>query len=283
MSAAPAPASRSRDRSAAIRIALGVLALGYVGVLLLAPVAGIVWSALQGGWGTVLATFSQPDVRHAFYLTGVITVLVVVITTVLGTLTGLVLARDCFPGRSLLDALVDLPFALSPVIVGLMCILLFGRGGWFEPFFSARGIQVVFALPSMVIVTAFIAIPFTIREVAPTLKAAGAEEEEAARTLGASPWQSFWRITLPKVRWALAYGVALSAARALGEVGAVLIVSGAIQGQTETATLYVYRAMESRQSGSAYVVALSLAVVSVLLLSAIEIARKKNTSPKEAA
>lgn len=272
---------RSRDHRRGGRIALGALAMVYVAGLLLAPLAGIVWTAIGAGWGTVTSTLRQPDVIHAFYLTLVITVIVVAVTTVLGMVSALVLARDEFPGRGLLDAMVDLPFALSPVIVGLMCILLFGRGGWFEPFLTAQGIQIVFALPSMVIVTAFIAIPFTIREVVPTLEESGTEEEEAASTLGASPWQTFWRITLPKVRWALAYGVALSAARAIGEVGAVLIVSGAIQGQTETATLYVYRAIENRQPGSAYVVAVCLAGISVLLLSAIEIARKKQSSLKE--
>ena len=278
MSTAARTMVRRGSRGRAGKAALAGLALFYVVALLLAPLAGIVYTAVQDGLSTIVATLSQPDVLHAFYLTAIITAITVAVTAVLGVIVSLVLARHRFPGRSFLDALVDLPFALSPVIVGLMAVLLFGRGGWFEPFFTAHGIRIVYAIPSMVLVTIFIAIPFVIREVAPTLEEAGTEDEEAARTLGASPWQTFWRITLPKVRWALAYGAALSAARALGEVGAVLIVSGAIQGQTETATLYVLRAIENRQPASAYIVALCLAAASITFLAAIEIAKKRKAA-----
>jgi sulfate/thiosulfate transport system permease protein len=181
------------------------------------------------------------------------------------------LVRDRFFGRRILNALVELPLAVSPITVGLMVILLFGRGGWFEPFFAAQGIQVIFALPSMILVTIFICLPFVIREVGPVLEELGTAEEEAARTLGASSLQTFFRVTLPNVKWGLAYGTALATARALGEIGAVLIVSGSIQGQTETATLYIFRALEERQEASGYVVALSLAAISILLLGAIEV------------
>ena len=199
----------------------------------------------------------------------------VLVTAVFGVLVALVLSRDRFPGRRLMSALVDLPLAVSPVIVGLMAVVLFGRGGWFEPFFAARGIQVIFALPSMVLVTIFISIPFVIREVVPVLEEVGTEEVEAARTLGASPLQTFFRVTLPSIRWGLLYGIALTAARSLGEIGAVLIVSGTIQGHTETATLYIFRALEERQEASGYFVALTLAAVSILLLAAIEIFKRK--------
>ena len=171
--------------------------------------------------------------------------------------------------------MVNLPLAVSPVIVGLMAVLLFGRGGWFEPFFAARGIQIIFALPSMILVTIFICLPFVVREVAPVLVEVGTEEEDAARTLGASGLQTFFRVTLPNIRWGLLYGVALSGARALGEIGAVLIVSGAIQGKTETATLYIFRAIEERQDASAYLVALTLAAASIVLLAAIEVFKRK--------
>jgi sulfate/thiosulfate transport system permease protein len=193
-----------------------------------------------------------------------------------------VLVRQRFPGRSLLNALVDLPFALSPVTVGIACVLLFGRGGWFEPFFAARGIQIIFALPSLVLVTIFIAIPFVVREVAPVLEEVGTEEEDAARTLGASTLQSFLRVTLPNIRWGLLYGIALSTARAMGEIGAVFVVSGLIQGRTETLTLYIFRAIEDRQTPSAYVVALALALVSVLILVAIELFKGKQRREDEA-
>jgi sulfate/thiosulfate transport system permease protein len=256
------------------RTLLIVAAVAYVAILVLAPLGGIVWATARAGWSNVTGTLSQPDVRHSYWLTGVITVITVVLTTVFGVLTAWVLARHQFRGRGLLNALVDLPMAVSPVIVGLMCVLLFGRGGWFEPFFATRGIQVIFALPAMILVTIFICIPFVIREVVPVLHEIGVDEEEAAKTLGASSLQTFVRVTLPSIRWGLMYGVALSTARALGEIGAVLIVSGAIQGQTETATLYIFRAFEERQEPSAYLVALSLAAISICLLVTIETLKK---------
>jgi sulfate/thiosulfate transport system permease protein len=257
-----------------VRILLIVAAIAYVGILVLAPLGGIVWATARAGWSNVTGTLSQPDVRHSYWLTGVITVITVIFTTIFGVLTAWVLARHHFRGRGLLNALVDLPMAVSPVIVGLMCVLLFGRGGWFEPFFASRGIQVIFALPAMILVTIFICIPFVIREVVPVLHEIGVDEEEAAKTLGASSLQTFIRVTLPSIRWGLMYGVALSTARALGEIGAVLIVSGAIQGQTETATLYIFRAFEERQEPSAYLVALSLAAISICLLVTIETLKK---------
>jgi sulfate transport system permease protein len=252
-----------------------LVAAGYVGILVLAPLGGIIWATARAGWSNVSDTLAQADVLNAYRLTVLITVITVVFTTVLGVLTAWVLVRHRFPGRRLLNALVDLPMAVSPVIVGLMCVLLFGRGGWFEPFFASRGIQIIFALPSMILVTIFICIPFVIREVVPVLHEIGVDEEEAAKTLGASSVQTFVRVTLPSIGWGLLYGVALSTARALGEIGAVLIVSGAIQGQTETATLYIFRAYEDRQEPSAYLVALTLAAVSILLLVTIEALKKR--------
>lgn len=259
-----------------VRLALIGAALAYVGILVGAPVVGILWTVLKSGLGTITSTLSQADVRHAFWLTFLIAVVAVVTTTVFGVLVAWVLSRHSFPGRRLLYGLVDLPLALSPVTVGLMVVILFGRGGWFEPFFAARGIQIVFALPSMVLVTIFVSIPFVVRSVAPVLEEIGTNEEEAAHTLGATPLKTFFRVTLPNIRWGLAYGIALSTARALGEIGAVLIVSGAIQGQTETATLFVLRALEERQDAQGYVVALVLAAVSITILLTIELLRKRS-------
>jgi sulfate transport system permease protein len=269
------PASRRRRL---VRGGLVAAAMAYVGVLLLAPLGGIAYTALRGGWHVIAHTLSEADVRHAYLLTAVITLVTVVVTTLFGVLVALVLARDSFPGRRIASAVVNLPLAVSPVIVGLMAVLLFGRGGWFEPFFNRRGVQIIFALPSMVLVTIFICIPFVIREVMPVLDELGTEEEDAARTLGASPLQAFFRVTLPNIRWGLFYGVALSTARALGEIGAVLIVSGAIQGKTETATLYVLRALEERQEASGYFVAFSLAAMSIVLLVAIELFKRRRAS-----
>ncbi len=246
------------------------LALVYVSVLLLAPTIGILLSVLREGTEILSTTFARPDVQNALKLTVGITLMTVAVTALFGVITAWVLARDSFPGRSLLNAIVDLPMAVSPVIVGLMAVLLFGRGGWFEPFFAAQGIQIIFAVPSMVIVTIFISIPFVIREVTPVLQEIGTDEEEAAKTLGASSLQTFFRVTLPNIKWALLYGIALSAARAMGEIGAVLIVSGVLQGQNETATLFIFRALEERQDAQAHVVALTLAASSIFLLIAIE-------------
>jgi len=256
--------------------------VAYVTVLLLIPLGGIVWTALKPGWPVVRQTFGAADVRHALLLTAVITLITLVVTTAFGVTVAWVLVRQRFRSRGLLNALVDLPFALSPVTVGIAAVLLFGRGGWFAPWFDARGISIIYALPSMVLVTIFISIPFVIREVQPVLEEVGTEEEDAARTLGASVLQSFRRVTLPNIRWGLFYGVALSAARAIGEIGAVLIVSGAIQGRTETATLYIFRAVEERQTANGYLVALVLALVSIILLIGIETAKHRIERMKSA-
>jgi sulfate transport system permease protein len=258
-----------------VRIAVTTVAIAYVTVLLFLPLGGIVWAVVTAGLGTISRTFASADLKHAFLLTGIIAVITVAVTTFFGVLVAWVLVRQHFRGKGFLNALVDLPFALSPVTVGLAALLLFGRGGWFSSFFEARGIQIVFALPAMVIVTVFISIPFTIREVQPVLQELGKDEEDASRTLGASIGQTFRKVTLPNIRWALLYGMALSTARAIGEIGAVLLVSGNIQGRTDTATLFIYNAFEQRHESEAYVVALTLAGVSIVLLAGIEIARHR--------
>jgi sulfate transport system permease protein len=263
------------NRRRLVRGALTVAALTYVAILLLAPLGGIVAGVLRAGLDVVGETLALPDVRHALWLTAVITTITVAVTTVCGVITARVLVRHRFKGKGLLNALVDLPFAVSPVTVGLMAVLLFGTGGVFEPFFASQGIQIMFALPAMVLVTIFICIPFVIREVMPVLEELGGDEEEAALTLGASPLRTFFKVTLPNIRWGLLYGVALSTARALGEIGAVLIVSGSVKGQTETATIFILTALEERQDAYGYVMALTLAAVSVLLLGAIELSKRR--------
>jgi sulfate transport system permease protein len=258
-----------------------VACLAWVGILLLVPLVGIVITALEPGVHVVAETLTSPDVVHALQLTAVITVITVLVTGPFGVIVAWVLVRQRFWGRSLLNATVDLPFALSPVTVGLAALVLFGPGGWLRPFFAARGIQIIFALPSMVLVTIFICIPFTIREIVPVLEEIGLDEEDASRTLGASVWQTFFRVTLPNIRWALAYGVALTTARGIGEIGAVLIVSGLLQGKTETATLFIFRAYEERQIPAADVVALLLAGVSVTCLVVIELLRHRQARERE--
>ena len=274
-------AQRARNadarRGRLVRALMLTVSLLYVLALLIAPLAGIVYNALKAGIGAIGDTFSQPDVIHAVYLTFLIMGITVVVTSVFGVIVALVLARDRFRGKPFVSALVDVPLAVSPVIVGLMAVLLFGAGGWFEAFFAARGIQIIFALPAMILVTIFISIPFVIREVLPVLRELGMEEEQAAWTLGASKLQTFLRVTLPNIRWGLLYGIALSAARAIGEIGAVLIVSGLLQGQTETATIYILRSFEQYQDQQGYIVALLLAAFSIVLLLGIEYLKHRRT------
>jgi sulfate/thiosulfate transport system permease protein len=273
--AAPSSPNRRTDlrKRKRVRIVVTTVAIAYVSILLFLPIAGIVWAVVKAGWSNISHTFASPDLQHAFVLTGIIAVITVAVTTFFGVLVAWVLVRQHFRGKGFLNALVDLPFALSPVTVGLAALLVFGRGGWFTAFFEARGIQIVYALPAMIIVTVFISIPFTIREVQPVLQELGKDEEDASRTLGASISQTFRKVTLPNIRWALLYGMALSTARAIGEIGAVLLVSGNLQGKTDTATLFIYNAFEQRHESQAYVVALTLAGVSIVLLTGIEIAR----------
>jgi sulfate transport system permease protein len=275
MSAVPRTGA-DRRRGRFTRRALAGAAISYVALLLLLPLIGIVVRAFEPGLSIVGDTLARPEVRHAFLLTGIITAIVIVVTTAFGLVVAWVLVRQRFVGRSLLNAVVDLPFALSPVTVGLAAILLFGTGGWFTDFFTAQGIQILFALPSMVLVTIFICIPFTIRELVPVLEEFGLDEEDAARTLGASIWQTFRRVTFPNIRWALLYGIALTTARSIGEIGAVLIVSGTIAGLTETATIYIFTALEERLVAEAHIVALILALISIVLLVVIEWLHRRN-------
>jgi len=267
---------RRRDRRRSL-VRGGVVGacLLYLSIVLLAPLVGIFWSALKPGLGTLTETLTSPDVRHAFLLTFEITIVTLLVATLFGAVTAWVLVRHRFRGRRSLNALVDLPLAMSPVTVGVACVLLFGRGGWFEPWFTARGIEVIFALPSMVLVTIFICIPFVVRSVAPVLEELGTEEEDAARTLGASTLQTLFRVILPNIRWGLLYGIALTTARAIGEIGAVLVVSGTIKGQTETATIYVLTAFEERMDTQGYVVALTLAAISIVALGVIEVLKRR--------
>jgi sulfate transport system permease protein len=272
---------RRERRKRLVRGSLVALCLIYLGVLVLMPLGAIVWTALRAGWSTIAETFAAPDVRHALFLTAVIGIETVLVVATLGAITAWVLVRHRFPGRRLLDALVDLPLAVSPVTVGIMAVILFGRGGWFESWFTARGIQIIFALPSMVLVTIFICLPFVVRSITPVLEELGTEEEDAARTLGASSIQTLLRVVLPNIRWGLLYGIALTTARAIGEIGAVYVVSGVIKGQTETATIFILTAFEERLDAQGNLVALMLAGVSVLLLVVIEAAKRRRVREVE--
>lgn len=247
----------------------------YVGVLILAPIAALVSGAFRQGLGAVLESLAQPEALRAFWLTLQISVVVVVVHSVFGVIVAWVMVRDRFPGRKYINGLIDMPFAVSPVVVGYMLLLLFGRNGLFSPLLEALHIRVAFAMPGMILATLFVTLPFMVRELIPILENFGVQQEQAAATLGASGWQTFWRVTLPALRWGFIYGVTLTLARALGEFGAVLVIGGGIQGRTETATLYIYRALDERQYTGAYSAALVLGLISLLLVMGADRLRHK--------
>ena len=257
------------------RYGLRSFALFYLLAVLVGPLAIVGWRMFDNGAGHVWDALTNGETVHAFELTLLIAAIAVPVNTVFGIVVALAIVRRRFPLKGLVNAFVDLPLALSPVVVGMALFLLYGRGGWFGDWFARHGIQVLFALPSMVLATIFVSLPFVAREVVPTLREIGDEQEQAARTLGASGWQTFWRITLPSIRWAVIYGVVLTTARCLGEYGAVAIVSGRIAGKTQTATLKVEDAYDNFDISGAYSISLVLAVMAVLVLAAMTFLKPK--------
>jgi sulfate transport system permease protein len=259
-----------RKRLSRGQTALLVLVLAYLGLILLLPLGAMTLRALESGPQALLDAFTDPAAREGLKLTLLLALIALVANGLVGIGAGLVLVRHRFLGRRFLDVLVDLPLAVSPVMTGLAFLLVFGRGGWLEPWLEIAGLKVSFAFPGLVLATLFVTFPFTVREVAYVLIELGTDEEEAAITLGASPWQTFRLVTLPNIRYGLGYGLVLTLARALGEFGAVLVIGGAISGQTQTATTFIYNALEERQETAAYSMALVLAAASVLFLLALE-------------
>jgi sulfate transport system permease protein len=255
------------------RYGLRFAALGYIALLLAMPVGVVFWRTFEDGLATALDAVTTPAARHAFLITILITVIVVPANTIFGIMCALLIVRQRFPGKGLINAVVDLPLALSPIVVGLAFLLLFGAEGWF----GGLPFDVVFALPGMVLATAFVSLPFVVREVVPVLREIGTEQEQAASTLGASGWQTFRRVTLPAIRWAVAYGVVLTTARALGEFGAVSVVSGRIVGKTETMTLHVEERYQSFDYVGAYAASVVLALLAVATLVAMSFFKPKES------
>jgi sulfate/thiosulfate transport system permease protein len=258
------------------KYALRTAAIGYLVLLLVLPVGMVFWRTFEDGLTPVWEAMTRPSFLHALWLTIIITLIAVPANTLFGILCALALVRrSTTRGNTLLNGLVGLPLALSPVVVGLSLILVYSREGWLGRWLTDNGIRVIFALPGMVLATIFVSLPFVVREVVPVLREIGEEQEEAAWTLGASSWATFRRITLPAIRWGLAYGVVLTTARSLGEYGAVAIVSGRIAGRTETLTLHVDQRLEAFDPVAAYTASVVLALLAVLTLLAMNLFRRK--------
>jgi len=263
----------------ASRLVRRMVALAYLAAVLGVPVALVLYRTFEPGLGEVWDSITTPAAISAFSLTLTVTAIAVPVNTALGVLTALVIVRGRVPGRRLIETLTDLPFAVSPVVVGLALMLLYGRGGWFGEALAAAGIQIMFSVPGIVLATVFISLPFVVREVVPVLREVGNEQEQAAASLGASRWQSFRRVTLPSIRWGVAYGVVLSTARAVGEFGAVSVVSGKVAGETETLTLLVERRFQNFDSAGAYAASTLLALIAIATVVAMSLlSRRKDAA-----
>ncbi|HEY7633310.1 MAG TPA: sulfate ABC transporter permease subunit CysW [Thermoleophilaceae bacterium] len=262
------------------KLGLRFAALGYLTLLLALPVGLVLYRTFEHGFAAAWDAVTTPDALHAFWLTLEIAAIAVVANTIFGVMTALLLARREFPGKAFLSALVDLPLAVSPVVVGLALLLVYGRTGWFGGWLADNGIRVIFSMPGMVLATIFVSLPFVVRETVPVLEELGTDQEEAAATLGASGWQTFWRVTLPAIRWGVGYGVVLTTARALGEFGAVSVVSGRLAGQTETLTLRVQNEFERFDLTGAYAASTVLAAMAIavlLVMTVLERRRRRAT------
>ena len=264
----------------ASRLSLRFVALGYLAAILVVPVVVVLVKTFEPGLAAVWESITTPAAVHAFYLTVLVAAIAVPLNTIFGVITALVLVRSKVRGKAVLEALIDLPFAVSPVVVGLALILLYGRTGWFGDELATAGVQVIFSLPGIVLATIFVSLPFVVREVSPVLREIGTDAEQAAQTLGANAVQVFRRITLPAIRWGLIYGVVLSTARALGEFGAVSVVSGKVSGETETMTLLVEKRFQNFDLAGAYAASTLLALLALATLLAMTLLdrRRKTTA-----
>jgi sulfate transport system permease protein len=277
----PGPVRGVSPKGKLAKYGLRGVALGYLFALLLIPVILIFFKAFEDGIVHAFESVTTPEAQHAFYLTVLIAAIAVPLNTIFGIACALVLVRHNFRGKAILNGLIDLPFAISPVVIGLSLVLIYGSvDGWFGPWLLEHGIRVIFSVPGMVLATIFVSLPFVVREVTPVLQEIGDDQEQAAATLGARGWQTLWRITLPSIRWGVTYGVVLATARAIGEFGAVAVVSGKIEGKTETATLLVENQYEHFDVAGAYAAALVLAVMALAVLLFMNLIQRRNGPAK---
>jgi sulfate transport system permease protein len=247
------------------------VALGYLGLLLAAPVGLVFYRTFEHGAGQAWDSVTTPEAIHAFWLTVLMVAVAVPANTIFGVVMAIALVRHRFRGKALLNAAIDLPFAVSPVVIGLALILVYGQNGWIGGWLADNGIQIIFSTPGMILATIFVSLPFVVREVVPVLREIGTEQEQAASTLGASGLQTFWRVTLPAIRWGLGYGIVLATARALGEYGAVSVVSGNLSGQTQTLTLFVEERFHNFDLAGAYAASMVLGVLALATLLAMNL------------
>nr|BDT35952.1 sulfate ABC transporter permease subunit CysW [Myxococcus sp. MH1] len=259
-------ATRPLEGSRWVRWTLITLSLGFLAVFLVVPLVAVFTFAFQKGWAAYVAAVTEPEARSAILLTLTAAGIAVPLNLVFGLAAAWLLARFRFRGRALLLTLIDLPFSVSPVIAGLIFVLLFGRQGWLGPLLAEHDVHVIFAVPGIVLATVFITFPFVAREVLPVMQAQGSDEEEAALTLGASGWRTFLRVTLPKVKWGVLYGVILCNARAMGEFGAVSVVSGHVRGVTTTLPLHAEILYNEYDFAGAFAVASLLTVLALVTL-----------------
>jgi sulfate transport system permease protein len=257
------------------RWSLRALALGYLGALLLAPVAMIFYKTFEDGLAAPFEAITSPEGIHAFELTLLMVAVAVPLNTVFGVGCALLLVRHRWWGNRFVDAIINLPFAVSPVVIGLALFLLYGTEGWFGPFLAENGFKVLFSVPGMILASIFVSLPFVVRETVPVLQEIGTEQEQAASTLGANGWQTFWRVTLPAIRWGVGYGVVLTTARVLGEFGAVSVVSGEISGETETLPLFVSQQFEQFNFAGAYGASILLALLALSTLLVMNLLKRK--------
>jgi sulfate/thiosulfate transport system permease protein len=267
--------SNTKQKKSWITILLVGIAVLYLALILYIPASNVFIQAFSKGVGPFLHNLTKPAFLDAAKLTLMLALIAVPLNAVFGLCAAWAIARRKFPGRAFLLSVLDLPFSISPVVAGLMLVLLYGKNGWFGSLLEAGNIKVIFAFPGMVLATLFVSMPFVAREVIPVLEEAGTDQEEAAKTLGASDWQIFWRVTLPNIRWGLLYGLILTNARAMGEFGALSVVSGNISQKTQSLPLFVEDAYKQYETESAYSAAVVLALLAVVTLVLKEILERK--------
>ena len=267
-----------------VRWGLIIAAVGIVGVLVIVPIINVFYEALARGAGTYIQSLlAEPDTRHAIVLTLTVAPVAVALNVVFGVAAAWAIARYQFPGRTILTTLIDLPFSVSPVVAGLIFVLLFGLQGYFGPWLRAHHFKIIFATPGLILATAFVTCPFVARELIPVMQAVGTEEEIAALSLGANGWQLFWRVTVPNIQWGLLYGVILCNARAMGEFGAVYVVSGHIAGKTDTMPLRVEKLLQEYNLPGAFALASLLTLLALAtLIVKVGLARKMHSDAAKA-